>query len=289
MKFTSKMYWLHCLSPLHVGAGEGGSYIDNPIMREKVTGWPFVPGSSVKGVLRDEAEKKKLADIDKAFGKASDDGSSAGILAFSDAHLICLPVRSVYGTFAWVTAPIVLKRLQRDWPLLAQHQFDKWDGEENIYPAKPSVLYSEENARKIFLEDLDLNVAQEDKDAATKLATCLAKAIWPKDDVWQKLFQERFTVVSDNVFNFLTKTATQIDTRVRIESNTKTVVPGALWTEEYLPTETILAGVVWQDDRFAEKQDAKKLLDDFCTKEQHLFLGGNITVGRGQIRCRFGG
>ena len=44
---NTKMYWLHALTPLHVGAGRGVGFIDLPIMREKVTNWPLVPGLSL--------------------------------------------------------------------------------------------------------------------------------------------------------------------------------------------------------------------------------------------------
>ena len=50
MKDT-KIYWLQAVTPLHVGAGRGVGFIDMPVMREKVTTWPFVPGSAMKGVM----------------------------------------------------------------------------------------------------------------------------------------------------------------------------------------------------------------------------------------------
>jgi CRISPR-associated protein Cmr4 len=113
------MYWLQAITPLHVGAGKGVGFIDLPIMREKVTNWPLVPGSAVKGVVRDHFtqngsdEQKKLIDI--AFGRqANDDLSNAGSLVLTDAHIVCLPVRSLYGTFAYTTSHLVLERLTRD-------------------------------------------------------------------------------------------------------------------------------------------------------------------------------
>ncbi len=249
--FTTKMYWLHCLSPLQVGSGEGAGYIDNPIMREKVTGWPFVPGSSVKGVIADrhgagdEEKRNKCNLLKTAFGSGGDDQANAGALIFSDAHLICLPARSLYGTFAWITSPLVLQRLKRDWSQLSLPLLDTLNDENNILITSSSILQLKE---KVFLEDLDLDVG-DDKDKVTRLATCLAQVIWSGTDTeWRMLFQQRFAVVSDAVFDFLTQTATQIDTRIRICPEQKTVAPGALWTEESLPAESILAGVVWQDE-----------------------------------------
>lgn len=50
---TTRLYFIHVLSPLHAGTGQGTGVIDLPIAREKATGIPYLPGSSVKGTLRD--------------------------------------------------------------------------------------------------------------------------------------------------------------------------------------------------------------------------------------------
>ncbi|MDR1376458.1 MAG: type III-B CRISPR module RAMP protein Cmr4, partial [Synergistaceae bacterium] len=110
MEKSEKRYWLHAISPLHVGAGRGVGYIDLPIVREKVTNWPYVPGSAVKGVIADhwdatQANRKDDKTIAAAFGVIGENASdNAGSLVFSDASIACLPVRSFYGTFAWITA-----------------------------------------------------------------------------------------------------------------------------------------------------------------------------------------
>ena len=40
-------------TPLHVGAGNSVGAIDSPVMRERHTRIPIIPGSSLKGVLAD--------------------------------------------------------------------------------------------------------------------------------------------------------------------------------------------------------------------------------------------
>jgi len=96
-----------------------------PIMREKITGWPLVPASSVKGVQADifrsrqgrsKDEGRRLpADFGQlAFGQPGDDSGNAGAVVFTDARLVCLATRSYYGTFAYVTCPLALNRLRRD-------------------------------------------------------------------------------------------------------------------------------------------------------------------------------
>jgi len=53
---TARLFFLQTLSPLHVGVGEGTGHINLPTAREVTTQYPYVPGSSIKGVLREEAE-----------------------------------------------------------------------------------------------------------------------------------------------------------------------------------------------------------------------------------------
>ncbi len=94
---NTRMYWLQALTPMHIGAGKGIGFIDIPIMRERVTNWPVVPGSAVKGVLRDYFEQtgndEQKKNVEIAFGTRSD-GKIAGSLVFSDANIVCFPTRS---------------------------------------------------------------------------------------------------------------------------------------------------------------------------------------------------
>ncbi len=50
---TTRLYWLHALSPTHAGIGRGVGYIDLPIDRDGVTGWPIIRASAFKGVWAD--------------------------------------------------------------------------------------------------------------------------------------------------------------------------------------------------------------------------------------------
>ncbi len=111
-----QLYLLHALTPLHVGGDEGVGGIDLPTMREAHTAYPLLPGSSIKGVLREAVEARHgvdSAEVRGAFGPPQAESSDfRGGLVFTDANLLALPIRSLYGTFAWVTAPPVLARLR---------------------------------------------------------------------------------------------------------------------------------------------------------------------------------
>jgi len=48
----ARMMYLHAISPVHTGTGQAVDVIDLPVAREATTNWPYVPGSSIRGVLR---------------------------------------------------------------------------------------------------------------------------------------------------------------------------------------------------------------------------------------------
>jgi CRISPR-associated protein Cmr4 len=300
-EYEQRMYWLHATSPLHVGAGRGIGFVDLPITREKVTNWPYIPGSAVKGVLADhhgvtEDSRTKNDSWHKlAFGRADLEGEApnSGSLVFTDALLVCLPVRSLYGTFAWCTSPIALERLKRDFTHAAKLSPltipSPASGTLQVHVTSDpsSVLADQEH---VFFEDLDfVGVPCANAD---RWAKALGKSIFA-DETWQKLFAERFVVVPDDVFNFLCETATQVDARVKIDDNTKTVAVGQLWYEESLPAETILAGIVWCGPVFGQQNrqggvSQIDLLNKFASDACNLQIGGKATVGRGRVRMSFG-
>jgi CRISPR-associated protein Cmr4 len=291
-----KTYWLHAVSPLHVGAGRGVGYIDLPVVREKVTNWPYIPGSAVKGVTADhfhatEDARAKDTELSAAFGLADNSdtgaGANSGSLVFSDASIACLPIRSFYGTFAWITSPMTLKCLRAH---RKPETLPVQPGDEEAFTPAGSVIAKKEKenaAPKIYLEDIDL----EAKENATlqKWGDFLAGEVFAEDMDWQKIFKERLVLVNDDLFTFLCETGTEVSARIRIEDGTKTVAKGALWYEEFLPVETLLAGVVWCDRVYGGdgKPTERQLMERFCKNPLDLQIGGKATTGKGRVRCLF--
>ena len=89
----TKLLYLFTRTPLHVGAGSSVGAVDQPVMRERHTGFPIIPGSSIKGVLRDHNKTPKEGDT--VFGReaSKDDSGHVGELSFSEAKLLLFPVR----------------------------------------------------------------------------------------------------------------------------------------------------------------------------------------------------
>lgn len=295
---NNRAYWLHALSPTHAGVGRGVGYIDLPIDRDGVTGWPIIRGSSFKGVWADyyratPSAREKDSVLRYAFGMAGEDNNSnAGALIPTDAQLVCLPVRSYRGTFAWATSPLCLQRLQRTLELAgfsglpsAPSDLPVTDAHYCSAADQPSAIT---NGKHIFLEDLDFEA--KDCPTAASWGKQIAHWVFGKDSPWNVEFRKRFVVIPNDAFDFLCETGTEVHTRVRIDNDTKTVVEGQLWTEESLPAETILAGIIACDRVFAKngiEVTPKGLLEKFANESIALQIGGKASVGRGQMRCVF--
>ncbi len=296
----SRIFHLQNLSALHVGTGQGVGVVDLPIARAKATNLPIVAGSAIKGVLRDELElteeEKKLdrekrpkyklgkKDIKILFGPSNDDENMhAGAIAFGDANLLLLPIRSFSGTVAYATCPYILSQYRRDMNL----DLKVPSSEETAGVVENSSLLVA-NTNKIALEDLDIDANHNDTIKAW--AEIITEQLYPETvknhEDWREQVMQRFVVLPNNLFSFLADTATEIRTRIRINRETRVVEKGALWTEENLPADSVLWGVIGvsMSRKNGETCSAKDLAKKLPTGEINLQIGGKHTVGRGLCR-----
>lgn len=267
--------YLHAITPVHSGTGQAVAVIDLPIAREKSTGWPIIPGSSIKGVFKDA-----YSGGDDEKGRLFGTPDSAGQVVFTDQRILCLPVRSFFGTFAYVTSPLVLRRFKEDFQALgASIPFDapvpEITGEASCKVTNNAVIT---RGGKVYLEDLD--VSAEPADAVTPIAGGLAKALFAGSGEAQRQFQERFAIASDELFNFLSESATEIVARIRLDPKTGTTSTGEgnLWYEEALPSETLFAGAAL----CTNGDEPQRVLEVLNGK--FIQVGGDASVGRGLCR-----
>ncbi|KGQ21372.1 type III-B CRISPR module RAMP protein Cmr4 [Thermus filiformis] len=279
------LLFVHALSPLHAGTGQGIGAIDLPIAREKATGIPYLPGSSLKGVLRDRAREKEWdeATLFAVFGPDTDKASEhAGAVQVGDAKLLLLPVRSLYGVFAYALGPYLLERFLREAEMvgLSTPKVPTAPGQGEAVVAPGSRL---KEGGKVYLEDLDLT-AREDPLLGEWEAWLAEKTGAPVGD--------RLVLLPDDLMAFLLETATEVMARIRLDDETKTVARGALWYEESLPAESLLYTLVRAERSFRKGKEmpAESVFALFKgLLEGALQLGGKATVGRGLCRVRIGG
>jgi CRISPR-associated protein Cmr4 len=262
------------ITPIHTGVGQtSASVIDLPIARETATGYPVIPATSIKGVLRAGREGLEAygyvgQEVEVNGGKKK--LSQAADLSFTDARVLCLPVRSYKGTYALLTCPLILERFLRD-----QTAFELTPAFSSIpKPSQTHALTTSETlvhiSQKVILEDIDLDA--EASDEAKTIGSSIAQRLFD-DQAEQSIFLERFAIVHNDVFAFFSETAMEVTARIALEETTKTVKDGQLWYEEAIPAEAIFSSF------------ATSLRNDFAEIRNRIVqIGGKASVGRGLLR-----
>ncbi len=283
------LYLLHALSPIHCGTGHAIGGIDLPIARDKPTNIPLVPGSSLKGVLRAAAGGADY--VAKVFGPDTDNASDhAGGVQFGDARLTFLPMRSVRGCFAWVTSPTMLRRLRRDAAeaglTLPEVELPKSDG-HCLTSGDANLAGGSKGSqtKKVVLEDFDFSAS--DSGELRSLADAIAQRLFGNDKTLRLHFDDRVVLVTDDVMSVLLRTGMEVIARNRIDPETGAVAKGALWTEEALPVESILVGLLRATPVAVggAVPSPEELLDPVRElSKAPLQVGGNASIGRGLCR-----
>lgn len=269
-------------TPLHVGAGNSVGAIDSPVMRERHTRIPVIPGSALKGVIAglwgeyDENGKVKPRgeEAKKLFGCEDSKNASAGALLIGEARVLAFPVRSAKGAFAWITCPLALRRYQRDAgvPL----DVDAIDGltDDQAIAVSDAVQLD----GKVVLEEYCFHCFAKDITAvAEQLANCSS------DPVWQQI-TGRLVIVSDEIFSYFVEQACEVVTRIRIDQETGTVASGALFNQEQVPSETMFYTTV---SVFKDSQCLDLLVDKIKAGRDVLQVGGDETIGLGYCSVNF--
>ncbi len=293
----TQMLLIQAVSGLHVGTGQGVGLVDLPIAREKITNFPVVPGSGLKGSLRAHFQRQGNGlPVTAIFGPESDNPDHASCLTIGDARLLALPVRSLGGTFCWATTPLILERLRRDAQLISATSLP-----EVPSPAEGEALVDGDSklpfptgtaGKRVVLEEYDLKPVTGNA-LFGKWVDLLTSWLWngPELAAWKPLFAKRFAILHEKLFNHLVEFGTEVAARIRIDPESGTVDEHALWYEEALPAESLLVSVVGIEGAKVKpkgeegKWDAAQIADALFGKGPFaLHLGGKHTTGKGLCR-----
>lgn len=278
---------LYTRTPLHVGCGTSVDVVDLPIMRERITKFPVIPGSSLKGVLLQAAREhfengaharsnnSLPAEAKLLFGAIEKEGDThnpnAGCVQIMEAKLLAFPVRSLAGCFAWITCPAVLERYKRD----------TGSSFEVPQPEKDQVIAGSDliAGGHVVLEEYALTI--EAGQSVSGIATALQDRT--NDPLWTANLEKRLAIVHDENFQHFVTTCTEVVTRVKIDPTTRTVDGGALFNQENVPCEALFYSVlsVLAPRRPGSEGDANTLLTDLLKANPTLQIGGDETTGHG--------
>lgn len=275
--------YLFTQTPLHIGAGSSVGAIDLPIIRERHTGFPIIPGSAIKGVFRDEWVKKDTLEITdegkKLFGVGSDSEAQSGLIQFTEAKLLAFPIRSLKGCFAWITSPLILKRYFRD---LHKNDFSMpnslIDNKALFKKDNPISIEDHSTTAKVILEEYIFEYLD---DPPEILYSILTEELTHKNEILKEI-PKRIVIVSDGTMSFFTQTACQIAQHVKIDDKTGTAEEGALFNQENVPSETLFYSVVRRSSIKNDSFDPFEKLTSKIKEKNHLFqFGADAGTGLG--------
>jgi CRISPR-associated protein Cmr4 len=322
---AAKMLFIYVETPLHAGSGRGLGAVDLPIQRERVTNYPMIQASSLKGRLRaayrsalskenqkTEEENDKDLIVLTIFGAAETDeqgGSYAGALSVGDARLLLFPVRSLAGVFAWTTCRPVLERLQRSLEMAAQSETSLKTVAANLKAKLEAIAWPDEPTSdqgamwalvgsqslvaggQVVLEEFSFKPETAINPIA-ELGQWLADNAFPQDySYWKEQLPQKLCILPEDAFRDFTQFATEVQTHIKISAATKTVEGRMLWTVESLPADTVLYAPLMatpsrNGSNLSGLEVLKKLESLNLTRTQ---LGGDETTGQGMVALRLNG
>ncbi|MEM4430275.1 MAG: type III-B CRISPR module RAMP protein Cmr4 [Thermofilaceae archaeon] len=299
------LLFLRTLTPTHVGLGRGyAGYVDQPIQRDEF-GFPTIWSSSLKGAIKANI----TGEVRKCLGPDPDELESASMkqsrVTFTDAKLLLIPVRVISGVYAYATSLHLLEQFSKYVEALQS-------GEEAMGKKKDRKSFLEE-----MFEGLGRNLLDKLRNGEVEAITSSKNLVRGNylianetpliaqvvenlggplvnlmpDELRDKI-KDKLVVVTDanNVSLNLVNKSIIVQHRVRLGRDTKTVEHGP-WSEEYLPSETILASLVLcRDSSQVQQQEQGSLRCDADTIKNELkkigvlFVGGMETIGKGLLR-----
>ncbi len=287
---VAELLYLHAQTALHPGSGTALGVVDLPVQRERHTQWPVIPGSTLKGILRDACRRKagNNSDLFLAFGpETAEADKHAGAISLTDARILAFPVRSLRGVFAWVTCSAVLERLKRDLSLnseLARANPFTLPGT----PARDKALCRQGGSllvdgNKLVLEEFEF---ESTGDADTLAEWVAGRAV--EDGPTQNRLKTHLAVLHDDDFTHFVRHATEVVARIGLDYQRKTVKSGALFYQECLPAETLFYSVVFANAGRRDNSMGALEVMDYLRKNLPpiLQIGGDETTGKGICAVR---
>lgn len=288
-------------TPLHCGAEGGTGYVDLPIQRERHTSYPVIPGSTLKGILKDELKAQlggdgttaifgslQEKDVEAENGGVKKERSTVpGTASFGDGLLVAFPVRSSAAPFHWVTCPFVLERAFR--ALQATVALD---------PPERGTAWAAESG-EILLEEIRIAAKPHptffSEQAASGLSLLLRLLPEEGFEYTRAIFRQRLLIVTDADFKELVETGTEILTRIKLTAlGTTTNLKedehpeiegedrkGNLFVEEVVPSQTLFLSPLRAGG--ARRSELRAALE----KCRYARIGGDETIGRGLTHLTF--
>ncbi|ACB49706.1 DUF324-containing protein [Crocosphaera subtropica ATCC 51142] len=273
-----RLNYLYSLSPIHCG-GEGdlGNILE--IAREVHTNFPYIPGSSIRGSIRNEVDIINSDATNKLFGKELDDDGNMGVhqVWFGDARLLWVPMKTMsfngnQDIFTWVSCHSLIR-------------------DHAIISNLPFVTFPNEavgtNAGTYEVADAQIKVLKITPDQE-KTITFLGEFPDSLKDSVKPTWESNHIVLPDADFQVLMEHSLWTQVRNKISDGTKEDTEAGsaevFWTDVCIPRDTIF---------YLPWGYSLSKIDPISTDEHNKLMeviqgliqvGGQANVGRGWVQ-----
>lgn len=327
---NAELVIMQAITPVHVGSGSDLGMVDLPIQREKHSGYPKFESSGLKGCIRQAVEdaacsEEAVYDIHNLFGYDGDSLDTymsdnciinihdeveavfkdneqfAGCIGFTDGKILLFPVASAKGVYALITCQNVLQRFAEE-AIFSGYELavPEFDQDETAYCYKDTSLAfkGKGDAETIVVEEYTYTGSKVIKNELEGLIDQLSECT----GISAVVLKKKLLIVPDDDFKDLVNMQTEVITRTKIDNKTGTVATGALFTEEYLPVETVMYSsllysvsfsVKMKNSNAKEKQySVAKVKEKFANLRNDinvLQIGAGSSIGKGLVQITFHG
>lgn len=309
------------LTNIHVGAGRSPGVVDLPVVRDPL-GVFYIPGSSLKGSLKstaatikkcikdDKIDCRKNNDCKKLCcflgGEVGESNEAPSMLSVGDLYPLLIPVPSLSHGFVYVSSPMLIARAKSiqeafsaSGSVAEKLLYALERGVQNLRIGEAVILDSKSGdvheasvgttvlkARKV---NVNLNEAEKELGSLSSIYS-------------MHPLEGNTIIVSDELMPVLIERALVRLTRIRLDRLKKTVVSGALWTEEYIPQFTLFMGYIANTGHRGKEycnsirleNPVREFLDilapggnaDNKARYVSIVIGGKESVGKGLLRLR---
>lgn len=270
--------YLYSLAPVHCG-GEGdlGNILE--VVRESHTGFPYAPGSSLRGGLRNEVRVQNPTAADALFGKELGSDGQMGVhqVWFGDARLLWVPMRTMslngeQDVFSWVSCHSLI----RDHALVtSKTPINFPDQAVGDRPGDYLVADARVQVTALSSEQKDMLQLSGSWPSALKQAV---SSTWERNRI----------VLADADFQVLMEHAlwTQVRNKIQEEAGGANQSGSAevFWTDVCIPRDTIFY-FCWGYNLLQRNAVTPEHHDLLMQTLQGLFqVGGQANIGRGWVQ-----
>ncbi|MCG5536609.1 type III-B CRISPR module RAMP protein Cmr4 [Ectothiorhodospira mobilis] len=289
---AQQLVFYYATSPAHMGAGTAVGAIDSPIQREVHTQHPQFAASGIKGAVRHHLHAlwgKTDHLLERLFGPETDASEHAGAVAFSDAQLMCLPVRALKGGFVYATCPLALARGKR----LAGMAGLPCPWEVPEIPDNQAAVRKELLSQDRLVLEAFTFAPCEAETGRQAIAEWLARHALPpgaENAFFAEKLQKDLVILSDTDFAHFARHGMVVEPHVRIDDVSGTADGGGLFYVENLPPESLLVGLVQASvERYKKEKKPENALEDAGEVLSRVLQGDGTLPGIADRIVQMGG